>query len=393
MSHRRFKIAYFLLAGLNCYAATFYFNYLFFLLRDEFGFGNRDNLMVGALHGLIYTGGAWYGGQFAQKRGYLTALGLGVGGMALALAAGGIWPTVVGQVTALAVWTLFMSLTWPTLEALVSEGETTDGLIPMIGVYNQVWAGTAALAYCTGGALFEVLGRRSIYWLPVGLHVIQLLTLLWLIPRAKPARRGELEPAPMRSSHPEPAAFHPPFRPQTFLKLAWLAIPFSYIAINTLLAVIPGLALRLQLSTAESGAFCSIWLFVRLGTFLLLWQWTGWHYRFGWLAGACAGLAASFATLLLAERLSVLIVAQIIFGLAVGLIYYSSLFYSMDVGETKGEHGGFHEAAIGSGIFLGPAIGAGALTFFPAQPNGGTWAVSGVLLLGLAGVIALRLRR
>ena len=107
--------------------------------------------------------------------------------------------------------------------------------------------------------------------------------------------------------HPlEATACGQPLRPQTFLRLAWLAIPFSYIAINTLLAVIPGLALRLQLSTAESGAFCSIWLFVRLGTFLLLWQWSGWHYRFGWLVAACAGLAASFATLLLVGQLWVL---------------------------------------------------------------------------------------
>jgi MFS family permease len=240
------------------------------------------------------------------------------------------------------------------------------------------------------------LGTRSIYWLPVGLHVIQLLMLVWLIAHTKrTALRvvGTRSTASEPSCHPEPVAFQQTLRPQTFLKLAWLVIPFSYIAINTLLAVIPGLALRLQLSTAESGAFCSVWFFVRLGTFLFLWQWTGWHYRFGWLVAACAGLAVSFATLLLAERLWVLICAQIIFGLAVGLIYYSSLFYSMDVGETKGEHGGFHEAAIGSGIFLGPAIGAGALTFFPAQPNGGAWAVSGVLVLGLAGVIVLRLKR
>jgi predicted MFS family arabinose efflux permease len=393
MSHPRLKNIYFLIAGLHCYAATFYFNYLFFLLRDRFGFDNRDNLMVGALHGLIYTCGAWYGGQFAQRRGYLNVLALGVGGMALALATASAWPTIAGQVTALAIWTLFMSFTWPTLEAMVSEQETTEGLIRRIGVYNQVWAGAAALAYCTGGMLFEVLGRRSIYWLPIGLHGIQLLMLLWLMSRAPAGRRVEVELAPEGSRHPEPAAFHPSFHPHTFLKLAWLAIPFSYIAINTLLAVIPGLALRLQLSTAESGAFCSIWFFVRLGTFLLLWRWTGWHYRFGWLAGACAGLVVSFATLLLAERLWVLIFAQIIFGLAVGLIYYSSLFYSMDVGDSKGEHGGFHEAAIGSGIFLGPAIGAGALTFFPTQPNGGAWAVSGVLLLGLVGVIAVRMRR
>ncbi len=42
------------------------------------------------------------------------------------------------------------------------------------------------------------------------------------------------------------------------------------------------------------------------------------------------------------------VVAQIAFGISVGLIYYSSLFYSMDVGETKGEHGGLHEAMIGA---------------------------------------------
>ena len=161
MSQRRLKKAYFVLAGLNCYATTFYFNYLFFLLRDELGFGNRDNLMVGALHGFIYTFGAWYGGQFAQKQGYFTALGLGVGGMALALTAGAAWPTVTGQVTTLAVWTLFMSFTWPTLEAMVSEREAPDGLIRMIGVYNLVWAGAAAVAYCTGGVLFETLDAAA----------------------------------------------------------------------------------------------------------------------------------------------------------------------------------------------------------------------------------------
>jgi len=32
--------------------------------------------------------------------------------------------------------------------------------------------------------------------------------------------------------------------------------------------------------------------------------------------------------------------------------------YSMDVGETKGEHGGLHEAMIGAGMCLGPAVGA-----------------------------------
>ena len=82
-----------------------------------------------------------------------------------------------------------------------------------------------------------------------------------------------------------------------------------------------------------------------------------------------------------------------LFRSATGLLYYSSLFYSMDVGETQGEHGGIHEAAIGIGICLGPATGAAALWLTPGQPHAGAVGVTALLLVGLAGLIRLRLRR
>jgi MFS family permease len=174
--------------------------------------------------------------------------------------------------------------------------------------------------------------------------------------------------------------------------MAWLANPFAYIAINTVVAVIPDVARRMDLSPTFAGFFCSIWFFIRLGTFVLLWQWTAWHYRFGWLLSAFVGLVGSFALMLLVPKLSVLIVAQLLFGLSIGLIYYSSLFYSMDVGEEKkAEHGGVHEAAIGLGIFLGPAVGAGSLGLFPQFPNSAAWGVAGLLTLGLC--LLLRARR
>ena len=64
----------------------------------------------------------------------------------------------------------------------------------------------------------------------------------------------------------------------------------------------------------------------------------------------------------------------------------------MDVSEAKGEHGGIHEAAIGAGNFIGPALGAAALYFFPEQRNSGTWTVSGLLLLGFFTLVAVRSR-
>jgi hypothetical protein len=96
--------------------------------------------------------------------------------------------------------------------------------------------------------------------------------------------------------------------------------------------------------------------------------------------------------MLLSRNIWVLALSQVIFGLAVGLIYYSSLFYSMDVGATKGEHGGIHEAAIGMGNATGPAMAAAALAFFPNLPGSGATADCILLLIGLGVLYRMRYR-
>lgn len=172
--------------------------------------------------------------------------------------------------------------------------------------------------------------------------------------------------------------------------MAWLANPFAYIAINTLIAVLPGIAHKFDLSPMFAGFACSLWGFARVIAFVALWRWTGWHYRFPWLAAAFGLLIVSFAVILVAPSLPVILIAQIFFGAAIGLIYYSSLFYAMDAHDSSSEHGGIHEAAIGVGNFLGPAAGAAALWLMPQNPSGGAWAVSGLLTLGLGGLAWLR---
>jgi len=60
-------------ALLNTLATTWYSNYIFFFLRDHFSFGNRQNLWVSALYGLIYIPAAVQCGKFAQRRGFITS--------------------------------------------------------------------------------------------------------------------------------------------------------------------------------------------------------------------------------------------------------------------------------------------------------------------------------
>lgn len=391
MTSRHLKLGYFTIEALNSAASTFFLYYLFFLTRDEFHFTSRGNLFLTALHGGVYLFASWQGGKFAQRFGYFTALKLGFAGMIAALLFGLLVPGVVGQLLALAFWTAPLCLIWPTLEALVTEGENFRGTARMVGIYNVVWSGSNAVAYCLGGWLWERCGRNGLYWIPIGIIAAQFILTLGL---ERAARRVPKPVKPVEAvHHPEAIALKQKIPPKRFLQMAWVANPFSYVAINTVCAVIPQLAERFQLTPTQSGVFCSLWFYVRMGVFILLWQWTAWHYRFRWLLAAFISLVAGFAAMLLAPQLWVIIVAQVIFGMATGLIYYSSLFYSMDAGDAKGEHGGFHEAMIGAGICGGPLIGATALSYAPGNPNAGAFAVTALLLIGLFSLIWLRTRK
>jgi hypothetical protein len=245
--------------------------------------------------------------------------------------------------------------------------------------------------------MFEKLGPQSLFYVPAAIILGQLGLTVWLENKAqaaplpnRAASGASIEATAISGQAATPAR---PAHAKTFLRLAWLANPFAYMAINTLIAVVPGISQRLGLSTMLAGFCCSVWLFARLGAFLGLWFWAGWHYRFQWLVLAFMALIGGFAAILLVPNLAVLVVAQIVLGVAVGLIYYSSLFYSMDAGDTKGEHGGIHEAAIGLGNFAGPAAGAAALQFLPGHTNSGAVAVSLLLLCGLGGLGAIWNRR
>jgi predicted MFS family arabinose efflux permease len=391
MSSRQLKAGYFVLTWLNIYAVAYYFNYLFFHLREDFGFGNRQNLLFAALNGLIYIPASWYGGRLAQRHGYFAALKFGCGGMAVILGVGALATGLAVETMIMGLWTVAVCFTWAPLEALASHGENRTGLARMVGLYNLVWSSGAAVAYFTGGLLLQLLGRASLYWLPALIHLAQFLMVLWLEREARTGGNPKGWTDASANGAPDFAQHHvSEAKAKSFLRMAWLANPFAYIAMNTVVPLIPDLAARFSLSTALAGFTASVWMFARLAAFAVLWRWTAWHYRFGWLLVSYLVMVGSFVVLLLAPSLYVIVVAQIAFGFAVGLLYYSSLFYSMDVGsETQGEHGGYHETLIGLGIFLGPAVGAASGYVAPVIQRLDVAAVSATLVVGLVGLLTI----
>jgi MFS family permease len=104
-------------------------------------------------------------------------------------------------------------------------------------------------------------------------------------------------------------------------------------------------------------------------------------------------MVAGFAGIILARNMPTLMIAQMCFGLSVGLIYYSSLYYSLNASSERGAHGGLHEAMIGAGLLIGPACGACSLFLVPSAANAGVMSVGGLLTVGFAGLLWMKRRQ
>src|SRR6185436_10833419 len=108
---------------------------------------------------------------------------------------------------------------------------------------------------------------------PAAVHFAELVLVLMLALRWKNFAAGASRHIQIEDPEQHPDG-------SKFLRLAWLANPFAYIAMNTAIPLIPDLAARLDLSPKLAGFFCSIWFFSRMITFGVLAVWERWHYRF-----------------------------------------------------------------------------------------------------------------
>jgi len=183
MSRRQLKASFFVLEGLNAFATGLYFNWLFFFTQSQLHFGVIENLSLVALHGMIYTVAAWFGGWFAHRIGNFSALRVGFAVLAVALSTGAFLPFAAVQVAVMLAWTFGMCFTWPTLQSLVSAGEPGRNMPRIAGIYNIVWSALSAISYFIGGAMLEHLGVTSLFWIPALVHLFQLAFVFWLEPK------------------------------------------------------------------------------------------------------------------------------------------------------------------------------------------------------------------
>ncbi|HWD20607.1 MAG TPA: MFS transporter [Verrucomicrobiae bacterium] len=388
---RPLKLCVFGITALTSGSTTFFFYYLYFLTKDKFGFSQTQNLMLAAALGYVYCAASYVAGRFAHRFGYFFSIRFGLTILILTLGAASqmkqAWP-MLGLVV---IGNFGMCFCWPALEALMSEGEPPARLQSLVGLYCISWSAAGALTYFAGGAVLQHFGQQSLFFAPVGVFVGVMLFLSWFEKQVEnqPPARADLAQTAL---HVVAEGYRSPIPAKIFLQMGWLTNPMAYLVVNTVVSTIPSLAEHFQFRPMMAGFVCSTWLFARAATFMLLRLWPRWHYRFRFLGFGFVAMIVSFILMLSVRNLWVLILSQLVLGGCLGLIYYSSLFYSMDVGEAKSEHGGIHEAAIGLGSGSGPAMAAGSVALFPASRASGPVGVSVLLVMGFGMLLWMRFK-
>ena len=151
----------------------------------------------------------------------------------------------------------------------------------------------------------------------------------------------------------------------------------------------PSVGERLGLPPASSIWMICTFFVARAISFALLWRMPGWHYRLPLMLAALVAAPAALAIVFFSTSLALLLPALMLFGACIGLNYYSSIYYSLDYGDEKGEHSGWHESIIGLGGLIGPLAGVIGAALLGAGHGAPLFIVSTAAMIIISGWTAI----
>lgn len=330
--------------------------------------------------GALTAVGSVLGGRVIEREGTRASLRRGLYGLVAGALAGWVLPEGWNMLVAIVLVAGFQGFIWPAIEAALTRGEPQERVQHLVGVYNLGWSGASGLAFFLTTPLMSAFGLRAMFALPLMLYLVNLMLVWKVLPdydRIPDEHHTVVDPEGVELT---------PQQRRAFRLLGWLANPMAYVAMNVIVTYNPVVAQRMGVSFATASSWFSLWFYVRMAAFELLRRWSGWHYRPNLLFAAFGVTMLSFAGMMLAPSLGVHLVAQVLFGLSIGLLYQSSLFYSMAGSPEKGAHGGFHESFIGLGIATGASMAFLGDRLAPQHPMLSValvWAVMTVALLAM----------
>ncbi|MBB6431520.1 MFS transporter [Algisphaera agarilytica] len=361
---------------------------LYFYTDEILKFSEAENLGLAIVFGVCYASGAMLSHKVTKKRGERPTLQSLMIGLCM------LNMTVALMPTPLIVWSgfagigLLIGMKWPVIESYVTAGATPDRTLKVIGRFNMAWSSAMPFALALTGVMIEWLPPSSFIMLAGAIYLFTLPVILQLpwVPEHLPHDHPE---------RPDPRRVR---RYRALMNSSRWSLIGTCAMMFLLVPLMPSIFDRLGHGVLWAPALSSVLDVGRFLTFVALGIWTFWRGRSLPLAVSAIGVPTGFLMVLFAPTTAVAIGGELIFGFCGGQVYFAALYHAMVLENASVEAGGHHEALIGSGFALGPAIGLAGIGLqrVVGDPVGGMLiAVAPLVLLCLAASLwpLIKLRR
>ena len=332
-------------------------NAVYFLCIYKLKVPPSVTLWIAAGGGLIYTFAAYFSGRLVDRWGAKRVLMAATASCVLIFLTGAL-AAYKNSLALMAVVMFLLNIlttpSWPAIESALSRSPGTLRLGTRMMLYNLSWSSSTFIAFFLTGLCGETLGWSTLFLVLGGcVLVILLMIAWWTIPQSMILKEHTAD-------HAEDVAVPlEPTKAGTLLMMAWIANLFAYVSANAIVPLMPAVTKGLGINnTGVATAIGSIFMFARVIGFVLAWLWIGWRYRIRWKLTFVTILLVSTYFLIISQNISELVLLQIVLGLALAMIYSGSLYYAMHLSRGSGHNAGIHEAVIGVGTVVGPALAA-----------------------------------
>ena len=325
---------------------------VYFYTEDVLGFGRVANLGLALVFGLLYAAGAMLSHRVTAARGERPTLNAAVAGLALLNLTLALRPSATTLWLGFAGIAFLEGMKWPVVETYVTAGATPARTMAVLGRFNIAWSSAIPVGLIVAGPIIGSGSPAMLFALAAGLHVVSLV----------PIRTLAWRPTHLEADHPErlPAAGLARYR--SLMASARWSLLGSCAMLFLLAPLMPMIfSQRLGFDVRWAAGLSSLIDVMRLVAFILLGVLTFWRGKAWVLAVAAALLPAGFTLVLFGSGMVSVMTGQVLFGLAMGTVYYAAIYHAMVVHNASVEAGGQHEALIGLGFALGPLIGLGGL--------------------------------
>ncbi len=350
-------VALFIVTFLESLGGTLIQRGVYFYAHENLGFSQNQNLWLAFGFGVAYIVGALTSHGAAQRLGerrLLLACLLGLLALHGLLALYRAPWLIVSAVLATAA---LQGLKWPVVESYVSAGRSPRQLLPLLGRYNVTWATAGFVAMGVTGLILGTRIPALFFWIPALLNVVCLLLSLSL-----PAAPVHLDHA-----HPERPAPAELDAIRALLGSARWSMTGSYALLYVVAPLMPTLLAGLALPVTLATPVASILDAVRVVAFGVFGALSGWHGKRLPLWLTMGALPIAFLLIVLGNSLPLVIMGEILFGIAAGFSYTAALYYALVADNASVDAGGAHEGLIGIGLGLGPLSGLAGQLLIGAQ--------------------------